>query len=249
MIGTELRRGLRRGAIAAGRGLWLIQPLAAHAAPAQNFATPEAAVAAFRAALEAGNAKALVNIAGSDFKRLVATGEADVDKATFAQAARRFDNFYTLNADGPDRCIMVFGAEAWPYPAPLVKSNNGWHFDFAAGEQELLNRRIGRNELETIEVMRAFVTAQLEFAAADRDGDGVRQYARLLASTPGQHNGLYWTADAAKGEQPSPWGPLVAQSDMDLGTRKRGEPYHGYRFRILTAQGPEAKGGAFDYVI
>ena len=242
-------RGPGRLLAFAGLGLLLLQPLAAHAAPAQNFTTPEAAVAAFRAALQAGNADALVRIAGSDFKGLVVSGEPDVDKATYAQAAHRFDNFYTLNADGPDRRIMVFGAEAWPFPAPLVKSDKGWHFDFAAGEQELINRRIGRNELETIEVMRAFVTAQQDYAAADRDGDGVRQYAEALASAPGRHNGLYWPAHVAKGEAQSPWGPLVAQSDIDTATRQRGEPFHGYRYRILTAQGAHAKGGAYSYII
>jgi hypothetical protein len=239
----------RRWTMLAAFCVAMAQPLAANAAPPQDFASPEAAVTAFRNALEAGNAKALIRIAGSDFKGLVETGEADVDKAIYAEAAQRFDNFYTLNADGPDRRIMVFGAEAWPYPAPVVKSAKGWHFDFAAGEQEIINRRIGRNELETIDVMRAYVTAQQAYAAADRDGDGVRQYAQALASAPGKRNGLYWPADAANGEEESPWGPLVAQSDMDLTTRKPGEPYHGYRYRVLTAQGAHAKGGAYDYII
>lgn len=243
------RRGHRRTGTMALLGALLMQSFSVQAAPPQSFQTPEAAVAAFRAALKAGQADALIRIAGSDFKGLVKTGEPDIDRATYAQAARRFDDFFTLTADGADRRILVIGTEAWPYPAPLIKSAKGWHFDYAAGEQELINRRIGRNELETIDVMNAYVTAQQAYAAIDRDGDGVRQYAPALASAPGKHDGLYWPADAADPAAQSPWGPLVAESGMDVETRKPGEPYHGYRYRILTAQGPAAKGGAHDYVI
>jgi hypothetical protein len=249
MFGNFTLRRARALVLAAGVGVVLLQPAVSNAAPPQNFATPEAAVTAIGAALAAGNAPALVRIAGSDFKSLVVTGEPDVDKANWQAAAERLAAFNTLKTDAPDRRTVMIGAEAWPFPAPLVKSAQGWHFDFAEGEQELINRRIGSNELATIDVMRAFVTAQIDYASADHDGDGVRQYAEALASSPGKRDGLYWPADAAKNEAPSPWGPLVAASEIDIAARKAGEPYHGYRYRILTAQGPNAKGGAYNYVI
>lgn len=249
MFGKFISRRARGLALAAGIGLAFLQPAVSNAAPPQNFATPEAAVTAMRTALEAGNEPALVRIAGSDFKSLVVTGEPDLDKANWQAAAGWFDTFNTLITDAPDRRTVMIGAEAWPFPAPLVKSARGWHFDFAEGAEELINRRIGNNELATIDVMRAFVTAQLDYASADHDGDGIRQYAEVLASTPGKRDGLYWPADTAKDEAPSPWGPLIAASGIDMATRKAGDPYHGYRYKILTEQGPNARGGAYNYVI
>lgn len=249
MFGKFTPRHARALVLAAVICTALLQPAVANAAPPQNFATPEAAVTAMRAALIAGKESALVRIAGSDFKSLVVTGEGDVDKANWQAAAQWFDTFSALRTDAPDRRTVMVGAEAWPFPAPLVKSEKGWHFDFAEGEEELINRRIGNNELATIDVMRAFVTAQMDYASADHDGDGIRQYAEALASTPGKRDGLYWPADAAKNEPQSPWGPLVAASGIDLATRNAGDPYHGYRYKILTEQGPNAKGGAHNYVI
>ena len=114
---------------------------------------------------------------------------------------------------------------------------------------EIVNRRIGGNERNAIVVLRAYIDAQREYASRDRDGDGVLQYALRLGSTPGQHDGLYWPADAAKGEEPSPFGPLVAESAAYLKGHKEGDAYRGYHFRILTRQGKHAPGGAYNYVI
>ena len=148
-----------------------------------------------------------------------------------------------LRESGPDRRMLLIGAEAWPMPIPIVRSGDRWRFASELGEDEIINRRIGANERNAIYVLRAFVDAQRAFAAVDRDGDGVRQYARKLASTPGKRDGLYWTADPAKGEEMSPFGPLIAESAAYLEGHAVGDPYRGYRFRILTRQGSPCRGG------
>jgi hypothetical protein len=145
--------------------------------------------------------------------------------------------------------VLLIGAEAWPMPIPIVRSGDRWRFASELGEDEIVNRRIGANERNAIYVLRAFVDAQRAYAAVDRDGDGVRQYARKLASSPGKRDGLYWTADAAKGEEISPFGPLIAESAAYLQGHGAGDPYRGYRFRILTRQGSHAAGGAYDYMV
>jgi hypothetical protein len=219
----------------------------AAAAPPKHFASPEAALTALRSALKAGDTRALVRIAGDDFKPLVTTGEPQVDQQNYAEATLRLNTLATLSAPAPDRRILLVGAEAWPFPIPIVKDARGWYFDSAAGEEELLNRRIGENELVAIAVLGAYGEAPRAYAAADRDGNGVREYARRLMSSPGKTDGLYWPADA--GQPQSPWGPLIAASAIDPATKTPEQPYRGYRYKVLTAQGPGAAGGAYDYVI
>jgi hypothetical protein len=219
----------------------------AAAAPPQHFPTPEAALGALRAALKAGDTRALVRIAGDDFKALVTTGEPQTDAHNYAEATLRLNTLAKLDAPAPDRRILIVGAEAWPFPIPIVKDGRGWYFDSAEGEDELLNRRIGENELVAIAVLGAYGEAQLAYAAADRDGDGVREYARRLMSSPGKTDGLYWPAEP--GQPQSPWGPLIAASAIDPATKTPEQPYRGYRYKVLTAQGPGAAGGAYDYVI
>jgi hypothetical protein len=143
----------------------------------------------------------------------------------------------------------VVGDQAWPVPIPIVKVGDRWRFATEQGIDELTNRRIGGNESNAIYVLRAYVAAQRAYAASDRDGDGVMQYARKLASAPGKKDGLYWPSDAAKGEEASPLGPLVAESTAYFAGRKEGDPYRGYRFKILTQQGANAPGGAYNYII
>jgi hypothetical protein len=219
----------------------------AAAAPAQHFATPEAALAALRGALKAGDTARLTRIVGDDYKALVTTGEPQVDTQNYAEATLRLNTLASLQAPAADRRILVIGAEAWPFPIPIVRDGKGWFFDSAEGEDELLNRRIGENELVAIAVLGAYGEAQTAFAATDRDGDGVREYARRLMSSPGKTDGLYWPAEA--GQPTSPWGPLIAASAIDPATRTPDQPYRGYRYKVLTAQGPGAAGGAYDYVI
>lgn len=135
----------------------------------------------------------------------------------------------------------------WPLPFPIVRDNSRWRFDTAQGIEEMVNRRIGRNELHAIEVARAYLLAQREYAAADRDGDQVREYATRISSRPGMRDGLYW--DAKDGEPVSPFGPLVADALADIPGHKAGGPYYGYYFKVLTRQGANPPGGAYDYVI
>jgi hypothetical protein len=154
-----------------------------------------------------------------------------------------------LEDAGKDRRVLLIGDQAWPFPIPLVKTGERWRFATEQGEDELVNRRIGANERNAIFVLRAYLDAQKDYASKDRDGDGVLQYAQRLASTSGKHDGLYWPADSAKGEEASPFGPLVAESAAYLKGHKEGDAYRGYRFRILTRQGKSAAGGAYSYVI
>jgi hypothetical protein len=154
-----------------------------------------------------------------------------------------------LDEKGSDRRVLVIGDQAWPFPVPLVKTAGGWRFATEEGEDEIVNRRIGANERNAIFALRAYLDAQKEYASRDRNGDGVLQYAQRIGSTPGKHDGLYWPADSSKGEEMSPFGPLIAESAAYLKGHKAGDPYRGYYFRILTRQGKSAPGGAYSYVI
>ena len=154
-----------------------------------------------------------------------------------------------LHEPTPVRRTLLIGATAWPLPIPIVRVGSRWRFATEEGEEEITNRRVGENEINAIHVLRAYVDAQRAYAVRDRLGDGVYQYAQKLGSSPGKKDGLYWPADAAKGEEMSPFGPLIAESAGDLAKHKKGEPYRGYHFRILTRQGQTAPGGAYNYII
>ncbi len=186
--------------------------LAAFAQPAaaqRTFDTPEAAVQALVAAAKADDENALVEIFGAKHRDIVVTSDKVQDREGRARFARFAAEYQLLRAENDGRITVVVGAEAWPLPIPLVKSGAGWSFDMAAGAEEIINRRIGRNELSTIEAMRFYVDAQRQYAAKPRDGTKVRQFAQHLGSTPGKKDGLYWDADPVKGEELSPLGPLV----------------------------------------
>jgi hypothetical protein len=236
---------LRRFALA----LALAAPLAAAAAPQETFATPEAAVDALMAALKADSDPAMVAIFGEQHKDLVIGSDRAAASATRAKILAAMQTLRVLQAPSPDRRVLLIGDEAWPMPIPLVRTGDRWRFATEQGEDEIVNRRIGGNERNAIYVLRAYIDAQRAYAARDRDGDGVLQYAQKLASTPGRHDGLYWPADAAKGEEASPFGPLIAESAAYLAGHGAGDPYRGYYFRILTRQGRNAPGGAYNYVI
>ena len=229
--------------------LALALPLAATAAPQQTFATPDAAVDALMAALKADSDAEILAIFGDDYKHLVLRDDRAATSAERAKAYAAMQTLRVLRESGPDRRMLLIGADAWPLPFPIVRSGDRWRFATELGEDELINRRIGANERNAIYVLRTFVDAQRAFAAVDRDGDGARQYAQKLASTPGKRDGLYWTADPAKGEELSPFGPLIAESAAYLEGHKAGDPYRGYRFRILPRQGAYAAGGAHNYII
>ena len=227
----------------------LMAPLLSQAAEQRTFATAPAALEAFIAALKANDDSALVALFGEKHKNLVVSGDAAYDSARRAEALSWLNSFNALEETSPDRVLLLIGTQAWPFPIPLVREGNSWRFATERGAEEILNRRIGRNERSAVAVLRAYVAAQREYASVDRNDDGVLQYARKLASTPGKFDGLYWPADASRGETPSPLGPLIAESSAYAATRKKGDPYRGYHFHILTGQGKNAPGGAFSYVI
>lgn len=224
-------------------------PVLAIAAEQQTFATPDQAVDALLAALKADDDAALVAIFGDKHKALVVTPDRTANSANRAKALAAMQTYHLLEEAGKDRRILLIGDQAWPMPIPLVRVGDRWRFATEQGEDELINRRIGANERSAIKVLSAYLDAQNDYATVDRDGDGVRQYAQRLASTPGKHDGLYWAADADKGEELSPFGPLVAESAAYLKGHQAGDPYRGYRFRILTRQGKNAAGGAYSYII
>ncbi len=223
----------------------------APAASARVFATPEDAVRALVEAVKAGTAEGVVAIFGPDAKELVDSS----DPAT----ARRHRDVFTVAAaekwqlidQGSDRKVLVIGNEEWPFPVPLAKDASGWRFDTAAGKEEVLDRRIGRNELAVIQICRTYVAAQRLYAARGHDGQASGLYARTFGSDPGRQNGLFWPAK--RGQPRSPLGDLVADAAAEgrpLGNDgPQPAPFHGYYFKILTAQGPAATGGAKDYVV
>jgi hypothetical protein len=227
----------------------LVLPLTASAADQKTFATPDEAVDALLAALKADDDAALVAIFGDKHKDLVVTSDRAANSATRAEAVVEIQTYRLLEEQGKDRRVLLIGDQAWPVPIPLVKSGERWRFATEEGENEIFNRRIGANERNAIAVLEAYLDAQKQYASWDRNGDGVLQYAQRLASTPGKQDGLYWPADVAKGQETSPFGPLVAESAAYLKGRKAGDPYRGYHFRILTRQGKNAPGGAYNYVI
>ena len=229
---------------------WLIMAatLAAFAQPAaaqRTFDTPEAAAKALVAAAKADDENLVVEIFGAKYRNLIVTSDKLQDSERLARFARSAAEYQLLRAEADGRITLVVGADAWPLPIPLVKSGAGWQFDAAAGAEEMINRRIGGNELAAIEALRFYGDAQRQYAAKPRDGTKVRQFAQLLRSSPGKKDGLYWDADPSKGEELSPFGPLI----KDAASRQRGVPYNGYYFRILKKQGPAAPAGRYNYVI
>jgi hypothetical protein len=242
---TSILRGMRRFSLA----LLLLLPLAAFADEQKTFATPDEAVAALQAALKSDDDAALIAIFGDKHKDLVVPPDKAANSANRAKLAAAMKTYTLLEERGKDRRVLLIGDQAWPVPIPLARSGERWRFATEEGEDELINRRVGNNERQAIEVLQAYLDAQKLYASEDRNGDGVLQYAQRLASTPGKKDGLYWSADAQKGEEMSPFGPLVAESAAYLKGHKVGDAYRGYRFRILTRQGARAPGGAYNYVI
>ena len=225
-------------------------PVAAVAAtPQETFATPEAAADALMAALKADSDAPLTALFGDEHKVKLFDPDPAAAKANRARIVESMQTLRVLKEPSADRRIIVIGDKAWPVPFPIVKTGDRWRFATEEGIDELINRRIGGNERNAIYSLRAFVDAQRAYASRDRDGDGVLQYAQKIMSSPGKQDGLYWPADPAKGEEASPFGPLIAEAAPYTAGHKAGEPYRGYYFRILPQQGTNAPGGAYSYVI
>ncbi|MDK1494643.1 DUF2950 domain-containing protein [Sinorhizobium sp. 7-81] len=206
------------------------------------FDDPMKAVEAFKARLAANDFDGLAKLLGLDAAK-VKMGEGAME--TFALiregAARR-----VVIEDVDNRKIVEIGDRLWPLPFPITKGEDGkWAFDTYVGLEEIVNRRVGENELEAIEAARAYVDAQKDYASQDRDADGLLEYAQKLISSPGQTDGLYWPAEQGDGE--SPVGDAISEAALERA--KAGEGYFGYRFRILTSQGDNIAGGKYDYVI
>jgi len=222
-------------------------PTSAATTAAKTFATPEAAIDALVAAVERNDTAALQEILGPGIDELLSSGDEVEDRAEREAFIARYREQNALVAGGPNRLVLQVGADQWPLPIPVVRGENGWHLDGEAGADEIVVRRIGANELHTIDVMRGFVEAQEDYAAMTHDGSNTGVYAQKLRSDAGKQDGLYWEAGA--GEEESPAGPALAAATSEGYNAAKGEPYHGYLYRILLSQGAAADGGAKDYVV
>jgi Protein of unknown function (DUF2950) len=227
------------------------QALAAAASSQRTFKSPDEAVKALIESVRAKDAKELLTIFGPSGKEIISSGDEVADKEIGERFVKAYEEGGKLVSEGNKKIILHVGKEDYPFPIPLVKKGELWFFDTKAGKEEILKRRIGRNELSTIQVCLAYVDAQREYARKERDGGGLREYAQKFFSQKGKKDGLYW--EAIQGEEQSPLGPLAAQAVREGYTpRKPGErpqPYHGYYYKILKTQGKNAPGGAYDYVV
>jgi hypothetical protein len=219
----------------------------------KRFSSPEEAVNALIDAIKRSDQKELIAILGRGSKALVSSGDKVVDREGRERFVKAYEEKNKLEGEGEGKVILHVGKDDWPFPIPLAKKGNSWFFNTKVGKEEIINRRIGRNELNAAQVCLAYADAQREYALGDRDGDGLLAYAESFVSETGKKNGLYW--EAQPGEETSPLGPFVAAArDEGYGyaPRKSGDkpiPYHGYYYRILTAQGTNAPGGAYNYVV
>lgn len=222
----------------------------------QSFPSAEAAVIAMEAALISADSKAFLAIFGPDADLLASSGDPAADQVAKKAFLEHFAEKHLIKAEGADRMILYVGNDEWPFAIPIDKAEDGWRFNTEEGTIEILARRIGSNELSTIQVCLAYVDAQREYASKDRNGDGLREYAQHFTSEPGTKNGLYWAT--GDGEEQSPFGPLVAEAQesgylASEPDQKKGDgqprPYHGYYYKILKAQDENAPGGAYDYMV
>jgi hypothetical protein len=242
------------GALALGLGpqapVAQAQQATARAIEGQAFRSPEDGFAALAAAIGRHDEARLLQVLGTAAKRLIRSGDPVADRA----ARQRFTESYAAKHEilrpAPGRAVLQIGEDGWPLPIPLVERGGIWRFDARQGAQELVDRRIGGNEIDTIATLRAIAEAEMEYARGPGRHGALRAFARRIFSTPGTRDGLYWPA--AGGGEESPLGPLIAAASAggyDRAADGRPQPYHGYIFRILEAQGPAAPGGAVDYLV
>jgi hypothetical protein len=223
--------------------------LAAGPTSQQVFPSAAAAAKALADAARIDDMNALRSILGGDAKEILSSGDPVADNNARDNFVTKYNQMHRIAYDDQGRVILYLGADNWPFPIPLVQKDNGWIFDTAVGDDELLFRRVGRNELFTIDVLADLAAAQLEYADETQESGGVKQFAQKIQSDAGKRNGLYWPV--AAGEEESPIGPMIA--DATAGGYKIGAgspvPFHGYYYKILTRQGKNALGGAMDYFV
>jgi hypothetical protein len=213
----------------------------------QAYPSPEDAAAALAAAVKTGTKRAMLKVLGEDAEDIIESGDDVADAETRQRFLSEYEAKHSIKAEGNKKATLILGADDFPFPIPLINNRDGWEFDSAAGRLEILYRRIGRNELDAIQTCLAFVDAENEYADKDRTGEGAGVYAQRIASSPGKKDGLFWRDDRDQ----SPLGELAAQAaaeGYEVGA-EGGAPYHGYYYRILKGQGPNAPGGALNYVV
>jgi Protein of unknown function (DUF2950) len=213
----------------------------------RTFATPRDAIQATIDAAEHNDTAALLQLFGPEGRDIVESGDPAEDKDLRAEFARSAHERLRIEEDSltPDRVTFTVGEQEWPFPVPVIRRDGKWQLDSASGRIEILARRVGANELNAMEVCRGYAEAQLEYAATARDGDRVLKYAQKIVGTPGKQDGLY--ADGVPDSLVSPAFAGATAANPAAGGKT--EPYHGYYFRVLKSQGPDAPGGAFDYVV
>jgi hypothetical protein len=214
----------------------------------ETFKTPDAAADALASAARNNDRAAILNVLGREGADIASSGDPVADSAIRTKFVETYDAKHQVKMDGDAKAALIIGSDDFPFPIPLIRKGDSWQFDTAAGRQEILARRIGRNELDAIQSSLAYVDAQNEYADKDRTGAGAGVYAQRIVSETGRKNGLYWPSSASGDE--SPLGELVAEAAQQGYRVGEGRaPYHGYYFKILTKQGPDAHGGALDYVV
>lgn len=216
----------------------------------KTFHSASAATQALVAAVQANDETALLNILGPSAKEVLSSGDTVEDKDRRQQFVQKYRQMHRMVIEPNGLTTLYIGAENWPTPIPLAHKNGEWYFDTAAGKREILARRVGQNEMTVIQVCHELVDAEKEYQGQEHPGEQGKQYAERIYSNPGQENGLYW--QASSGQPESPIGPLVAQASLAGYSGRpgvRSEPFYGYYFRVLTAQGPNAAGGARSYIV
>lgn len=225
--------------------LVLSAPAASYAQRA--FPSPEEAAGALATAVKSGLRKDILWVLGSEGEDIVSSGDDVADAESRQRFTEAYDAKHSIKLEGDKKGVIILGNDEFPFPIPLMQRKAGWEFDTATGRLEILYRRIGRNELDAIQTCLAYVDAQNEYAEKDRTGEGAGVYAQRIVSTTGKKDGLYWPSPDG---QKSPLGELAAQASSEGYKVGAGRiPYHGYYFRILTQQGPNAPGGTLNYVV
>src|SRR5215510_13892844 len=246
MINARYVRLLSKITLLAGATM-LVLALSSLAQAQQRFKTAEEAVDALVKAARSGDSKSVVSILGPGSQELVSSGDPVEDANVRQEYLAAYDAQHRIVSESGKPSVLVIGQNDWPFPIPLVQRDGQWNFDTAAGREEVLARRIGRNELATLKGMLAYWDAQNEYADLFKDKTGQAIYAQKIVSSPGKKDGLYWPTSGS--EPDSPLGEAVAAATQRGYRVGAGEPYHGYYFKILTSQGPAATGGAVDYVV